>query len=261
MRFFIKIAYNGLPFHGWQSQPNSITVQTTLEKALSKILRQEISIVGAGRTDSGVHAKEMFAHFDYYKDIEDKSKFLSSLNSLAGRDIAVYEVVNVTDEAHARFDALQRTYKYFVSYKKSPFYKDLGWNCPALLDIDKMNEAANLLLYNKDFTSFAKLHSDVKTNICEVSQAMWLPIDADKEAKDFIGNMNNGIVFTISADRFLRNMVRAIVGTLIEVGRGKMSLLQFKDVIHCKNRSSAGTSMPAHGLYLWKIDYPSDVFI
>ena len=256
MRYFLKLAYNGAPFHGWQSQPNAISIQSTIEDAVTKILREKIAIVGAGRTDTGVNAREMYAHFDFDRDIKDKKKFILSLNSMVGKDIGIEEIIIVDKDAHARFDATERTYKYFVSFKKNAFQKEYSWKSPSFLNIDLMNQAADILKQTKDFTSFAKLHSDAKTNFCDVRVAEWQYIEKDKEAFEFIGNLDNGIVFTITADRFLRNMVRAIVGTLIEVGRGKMSLSQFKDVIDKKNRSSAGTSMPAHALFLWRVKYP-----
>lgn len=256
MRYFLKLAYNGAPFHGWQSQPNAISVQATIENALSTILRKKIPIVGAGRTDTGVHARVMYAHFDIENGVKDKGRFLMSLNSLVGKDISILDIFDMDEDAHARFDATLRTYKYFVNFKKNPFLKNFSWYSPSRLNIDSMNRAAELLLDTKDFTSFAKLHSDVKTNICEVKKAEWNTIREDKEALEFLGNMDDGLVFTISADRFLRNMVRAIVGTLVEVGHNKMSIDQFQNVIFDKNRCSAGTSMPANALFLWQISYP-----
>lgn len=256
MRYFLRLAYNGACFHGWQSQPNAISVQAVIEEAMSKILRSEISVTGAGRTDTGVNAREMFAHFDFNDEILDKNRFLISLNSMVGRDIVVGDVFPVAEGAHARFDASERTYKYFINFHKSPFLNQFYWRSHSFLDIEKMNEAASMLLKEKDFTSFAKLHSDTKTNICDVRVAEWRFINEDKEAIEFLGNLNNGIVFTISADRFLRNMVRAIVGTLVEVGRNKISLSRFNEIIHEKNRNVAGASMPPYPLFLWKISYP-----
>lgn len=256
MRYFIELAYNGKEYHGWQSQPNQTTVQSTLEGALSKLLRAETSLVGAGRTDTGVHARQMFAHFDSDFEIVDKKRFLLSFNSMVGKDIFIRDIFPVDKESHARFDAIERTYKYFVNYSKNPFLKDLCWHTPSGLDISAMNSAAQILLNTTDFTSFAKLHSDVKTNNCKVTQAFWQPVAKDKEASEFLGTLDNGIVFTISADRFLRNMVRAIVGTLVDVGRHKIGIDEFIDIINDKNRCSAGTSMPAGGLFLWKIRYP-----
>lgn len=241
-RYFIKLSFRGAPFHGWQIQPNALSVQEEVERALSTILRTPIAIVGAGRTDTGVNARTMYAHFDYEGDLQEKGKILVSLNRLVGKDIAIHDIIPVADDAHARFDATQRTYKYFVAFEKTPFFYPLSWYCPHGLDLDMMNKAAKLLLTTDDFTSFAKLHSDAKTNICKVTEAEWKMED-------------NMAVFTISADRFLRNMVRAVVGTLVDVGRGKMTLDQFQKVIDRKDRCSAGQSMPGEALFLWDITY------
>ena len=256
MRYFLLLSYNGATFHGWQSQPNAISVQASVEQALSTICRQNISITGAGRTDTGVNARMMYAHFDFDGVFDDKKRILISLNRLVGKDIFIQDIINVPDNAHARFDASERTYKYFVSFKKNPFLHNFCWMCPSHLDIDQMNEAAKILLETKDFTSFAKLHSDVKTNICHVTKAEWTPVKRDPEALDFMGGLEGGIVFTITADRFLRNMVRAVVGTLVDVGRGKISIDDFKNIIEKKDRCAAGTSMPAHALFLWYVRYP-----
>lgn len=242
-RFFIRLSYRGAPFHGWQVQPNAESVQGVVEKALSTVLRTEVAIVGAGRTDTGVNARVMYAHFDYDLPLPDKGKLLVSLNRLVGKDIAIHDIFEVAADFHARFDATSRTYKYFVAFEKTPFLYPLSWFCPNSLDIDKMNEAALRLLETEDFTSFAKLHSDAKTNICKVTEARWTM------------EGENMAVFTITADRFLRNMVRAVVGTLVEVGRGKMSLGQFEDVISRKDRCSAGQSMPGEALFLWDVKY------
>lgn len=257
MRFFIEICYNGTPYHGWQRQPNAVSVQEQIENALSVLLRKEVPVTGAGRTDTGVHAKKMYAHFDVPDDFTPGNAFLRSFNKLTDRDIVIRNVISVPEDAHARFDALNRTYKYFIGYKEEPFIKDNFCYFSSQLDLGAMNEAAKELLIVDDFTSFAKLHSDNKTNICKVTEAKWRPIDSDPEAKNFLGNLSgSGIVFTITADRFLRNMVRAIVGTLVEVGRKKISIDRFKEIIEKKNRGVAGTSMPAQGLYLWDIIYP-----
>ena len=242
MRYFLKLSYNGAPFHGWQVQPNAVSVQSTIEEALSTVLRENISIVGAGRTDTGVNARQMYAHFDYDKEILDFEKLINSLNRLVGKDIAIYDIIKVADDAHARFDATARTYKYFVTHQKSPFLYPLSWHCPQSLDYEKMNEACEVLKRHIDFTSFSKLHTDVKTNNCRIDYAHW-----QKE-----GEM---MVFTITADRFLRNMVRAVVGTLVEVGRGKISVDEFEQIILKKDRCSAGTSMPPQALFLWKVNY------
>lgn len=242
MRYFLKLSYNGASFHGWQVQPNAVSVQSTIEEALSTVLRENIGIVGAGRTDTGVNARQMYAHFDYDKEIPDFGKLINSLNRLVGKDIAIYDIIKVADDAHARFDATARTYKYFVTHQKSPFLYPLSWHCPQSLDYEKMNEACEVLKRHIDFTSFSKLHTDVKTNNCRIDYAHW-----QKE-----GEM---MVFTITADRFLRNMVRAVVGTLVEVGRGKISVDEFEQIILKKDRCSAGTSMPPQALFLWKVNY------
>lgn len=252
MRKFLKLAYDGTAFHGWQSQPNASSVQQTLEEALSTILRTPVQITGAGRTDTGVHARQMFAHFDVTTDeaarvLADRRRFLTGLNRLVGHDISVQDVIDVHDDAHARFDATSRSYKYFVALEKSPFLKGCSWHCSMPLDIALMNRAAALLLETDDFTSFAKLHSDAKTNICRVTEARW------EEWHNQFGVP--GLVFTITADRFLRNMVRAVVGTLVDVGRGKLDLEGFRNVITKKDRCAAGTSMPPQALYLWEVRY------
>lgn len=252
MRYFLKLSYNGASFHGWQSQPNAISVQETIEQAISLIFRENIRITGAGRTDTGVHAKVMYAHFDVSVPIENKDKLINSANNLIGKEIIIHDIIQVDQNAHARFDATSRTYKYFITYKRDPFFNSFSYRLHSELDIDKMNEAASLLLPNDDFTSFAKLHSDAKTNICKVSEAFWeriIPSDNMPFTRD-------GIVFTISADRFLRNMVRAIVGSLIDVGRGKRDIQDFKEIIEKKDRCFAGESVPAQGLFLWDITYP-----
>ncbi|MDE6027435.1 MAG: tRNA pseudouridine(38-40) synthase TruA [Muribaculaceae bacterium] len=255
MRFFLKLAYNGSPFHGWQTQPNATSVQQTLEEALSVILRAPVSITGAGRTDTGVNARVMYAHFDLPENadatrLSDTRRFLISLNRICGPAIAVYDIFPVSDDAHARFDATKRTYKYFVTFEKSPFIQGLSWHSPYPLDVESMNAAAAMLLKTSDFTSFAKLHSDVKTNICNVTRAEW------EDWKSDFSDESKGIVFTISADRFLRNMVRAVVGTLVDVGRGKLTTEGFRKVINHRDRCAAGTSMPPQALFLWDIEYP-----
>lgn len=254
MRYFLQLSYNGSAFHGWQSQPNAVSVQETVEKAISTVARRPVAVTGAGRTDAGVHARRMFAHFDLEDEIREKGKFLLSLDRLCGRDVAFHDLVEVSPEAHARFDATERTYKYLVIFHKSPFLSGLAWHSPSRLDTEKMNEAAAILTDTSDFTSFAKLHSDAKTNICDVRNALWTPLsDSGKSGFSIPGE---GIVFTISADRFLRNMVRAVVGTLVEVGRGKITVNDFREIIERKDRCAAGTSMPPGGLYLWDIKYP-----
>lgn len=248
MRYFIKLAYDGAGFHGWQSQPNACSVQQTIEEALSTVLRVETKITGAGRTDTGVNARCMYAHFDVEKPICDEKKFLVSLNRMVGHRIALQALIPVGTSAHARFDAVERTYRYFILFEKSPFLEASSWCSPTRLGIDKMNCAAELLLGRQDFTSFSKLHTDVKTNICDIRRAEWKTYD------NIYGVP--GIYFEISADRFLRNMVRAIVGTLVDVGRGRITLEQFREIIGARDRCRAGTSMPPQALFLWNIKYP-----
>ncbi len=247
-RYFLKLAFDGAPFHGWQSQPNAIGVQQVVEEALSTVFRTPIVITGAGRTDTGVNARMMYAHFDLDSEISDKKKLLSGINKLAGPSISFQQIIEVAPDAHARFDATERTYKYFVIYEKSPFLSSSSWHAHVSLDVEKMNDAAAIHLVTEDFTSFAKLHSDAKTNICKVKKAIWEPYH----------NIFNvpGSVFTISADRFLRNMVRAVVGTLVDVGKGKLSVDDFREIIEMRDRCSAGTSMPPQALFLWDIKYP-----
>ncbi len=246
MRYFMRLAYNGANFHGWQTQPNATTVQETIEHAMSTVLRKPISITGAGRTDAGVNAAMMIAHFDCDSMPDDTAPLVRSLNSLLGKNIAIYTIFKVDDDAHARFDATSRTYKYFAHTVKSPFIYPLSWQCNPKLDFDKMNEAAKVLLQYTDFTSFSKLHTDVATNNCRITHAQWEP-----EGKQ--------MVFTITADRFLRNMVRAIVGTLVDVGMGKITKSDFCRIIEQKDRCCAGTSMPGHALFLWDITYPFEI--
>ena len=246
-RYFIYLSYNGKPFCGWQIQPNGITVQQRIEEALSTILRRPMSIVGAGRTDAGVHAQLMVAHFDSEEPISDLPFLADKLNRLLPKDIAIDRIVPVAPDAHARFDAASRTYKYYLTAKKNPFNYDLVYRYIGKLDYDLMNEACRVLFEYTDFTSFSKLHTDVKTNNCRIMEAGW------KQEGDVW-------VFTIRADRFLRNMVRAIVGTLLEVGRGKLSLSGFREVIEAKDRGRAGTSAPGHALYLVDVTYPEKIF-
>ena len=246
MRYFMRLAYNGANFHGWQTQPNATTVQETIEHAMSTVLRKPISITGAGRTDAGVNAAMMIAHFECDSMPDDTAPLVRSLNSLLGKNIAIYTIFKVDDDAHARFDATSRTYKYFAHTVKSPFIYPLSWQCNPKLDFDKMNEAAKVLLQYTDFTSFSKLHTDVATNNCRITHAQWEP-----EGKQ--------MVFTITADRFLRNMVRAIVGTLVDVGMGKITKSDFCRIIEQKDRCCAGTSMPGHALFLWDITYPFEI--
>lgn len=223
-------------------QPDAVSVQEELTKALSLLLKSEIEIVGAGRTDSGVHAKEMYAHFDFDQEI-DGENLTKKLNSFLPKDIAVFDVFRVNDEAHARFDATKRTYEYHIHLQKDAFKEDFSWYFYRDLDVEQMNKACEVLFNHTDFQCFSKVNTDVFTYNCKISQAFWK-------------KNGNSLVFTISADRFLRNMVRAIVGTLIGVGLHKTSIEEFEQIIKSKNRSKAGFSVPAHGLYLTKVEYP-----
>lgn len=242
LRYFIEFAYNGKNYCGWQYQPHSPSVQETLTKALSTLLRTPIDLVGAGRTDTGVHATQMYAHFDYIEQI-DSDALTAKINSFLPKDIVVYRFIALHDDAHARFDAQKRTYEYHVHSFKDAFDHENSWYFFHQLDVDAMNEAAQILFEYQDFKCFSKTHTDVKTYICDIKQARW-----DKDGTK--------LVFTISADRFLRNMVRAIVGTLVNVGLGKIAVADLRGIIESGDRSNAGASVPAHGLYLTKIEYP-----
>lgn len=257
MRYFVKFTYNGTPFHGSQMQPNGITVQGTMEDAFSTILRQPIFLTFAGRTDAGVHALEMYAHFDYFSPLNSKL-ITAKLNSLLPPEIAVYDILPVHDEAHARFAALSRTYEYRVTDHKNPFNIHFMTCVAPGLDYDKMNEAAQLLLGTHDFASFCKVHTDVKTTICTVTEAYWQTISPSPSP---IPRFPDSPIhqFTITANRFLRNMVRAIVGTLFAVGSGKLSIADFQAIIDAKNRCAAGQSAPSDGLYLVHIEYPQNI--
>ncbi|WP_395077046.1 tRNA pseudouridine(38-40) synthase TruA [Flavobacterium sp.] len=242
MRYFIQFAYNGTHYHGWQYQPNAISIQETLNKVFSTLLNQEIDIMGAGRTDTGVHASKMFGHFDTNVVI-DNAKFIHKANSFLPNDIVIYDIIPVHENAHARFDATSRTYQYHISTFKNAFNSEINWYTPKNLDIEKMNDAAKLLLNFNDFQCFSKVNTDVNTFNCKITEAFWTK---EKES----------LIFTISADRFLRNMVRAIVGTLVNVGLHKITIQDFIQIIESKNRQNAGFSVPAKGLFLTQIDYP-----
>ncbi|GHT14053.1 tRNA pseudouridine synthase A [Bacteroidia bacterium] len=246
-RFFIYLSYNGANYCGWQNQPNGVSIQQKVEESLSLLLREPVSITGAGRTDAGVHARLMVAHFDWEgKDFKPEN-LREKLNRILPHDIAIQRIVRVSPKAHARFDAVSRTYTYYITGEKNAFDYPFRYKIAHPLDFDGMNEAAQILLEYKDFTSFSKLHTDVKTNNCRIKQAEWTP-------------QEDGWVFTIQADRFLRNMVRAIVGTLLEVGRGKLSVAGFRQIIESKDRGKAGTSAPGNALFLTNIEYPESVF-
>lgn len=245
-RYFILLSFKGTNYHGWQIQPNAVSVQGVLEKALSTVLREQIGVTGAGRTDTGVHARFFIAHFDSVAEGLDHPEFVSRMNNFLPADIAFQKIRKVPAGAHARFDALSRTYQYFISQKKEPFSAETAYQFTLPLNVAAMNEAALTLFDYTDFTSFSRLHTDVKTNNCKIYKACWEEIDCQ-------------LVFTISADRFLRNMVRAIVGTLLEVGKGKLSTDGFKRIIEACNRNAAGTSAPAHGLFLTNIEYTENL--
>lgn len=247
-RYFIYLGYNGRNYNGWQTQPNGVTVQQTLEEALATFLRKPVPIVGAGRTDAGVHARMMVAHFDWEEEIEDLAFLADKLNRILPKDIAIYRIVPVRADAHARFDATSRTYKYYLTDQKNPFNQDWTYRTYVALDFNAMNAACDILFDYIDFTSFSKLHTDAKTNNCRILQAGW-------------AREGDVWVFTIRADRFLRNMVRAIVGTLLEVGRKRMTLDGFRRVIEAKDRCQAGTSVPGHALFLVDVSYPEELFI
>ena len=245
MRYFIELSYNGKAYHGWQIQPNAISVQEVIEKALSTLLSSTISIVGAGRTDAGVHGKQMFAHFDVDRAIDEK-QLTYKLNSFLPKDIAIHQIFRVKDDAHARFDATARAYKYEISRTKNPFTTDSAYLVQLPIDVEAMNKACEKLLGHKDFQCFSKSNTDVKTYYCTIEIAQWTEADS-------------ALTFEIKADRFLRNMVRAIVGTLISIGQGKLSIDDLDWIIASKDRSEAGYSVPAHGLYLTEVEYPESI--
>ena len=239
------MSYNGKAYHGWQNQPNAITVQEVVEKALSTLLNKNTSIVGAGRTDAGVNAKQMFTHFDYEESINTE-ELIFKLNSFLPNDIAIHSIFKVKPDAHARFDALSRSYLYRIALNKNAFNFNEAYYFKQKLDVDKMNEASKILFNYKDFQCFSKVNTDVKTYNCDITEAKWFLV-------------NDELHFTISADRFLRNMVRAIVGTMINIGSGKIPVEELHNIIESKSRCEAGFSVPAHGLYLTKVLYPNEI--
>ena len=243
-RYFIQIAYDGSQYHGWQIQPNAITVQELLDKAMSTFYRQPIETLGCGRTDSGVHATEFYAHFDV-ENLEESKVLIAvaGINAMLPYQIAVKRIIPVQENAHARFHATARAYKYYLHFEKDPFKLNRSWMVKDKLDIDLMNQAARLLLDYTDFSCFSKSNTQTFTNNCKIVKAVFEELE-------------NGLVFTIEADRFLRNMVRAIMGTLVRVGKHEINLEEFRAIIESKNRSNAGQSVPACGLYLVKVEYP-----
>lgn len=242
MRYFITFSYDGTAYHGWQIQPHSVTVQEELQKALSTLIRKPMEVVGAGRTDTGVHARKMIAHFDH-DEVLDCSQLVYKLNKLLPRDIAVQHVEPVADDMHARFSAKSRTYHYYVHLDKNPFLRSYSWQVYGNPDFELMNRAARVLMEYKDFTSFSKVNTDTKTNDCTITEARWDRVGEDQWR------------FTVTANRFLRNMVRAIVGTLMEVGRRRMTIEQLRSVIEAKDRCRAGDSVPGNALFLVEVLY------
>lgn len=249
MRYFLHMAYNGNKYFGWQIQPDKPSVQECLEHVLSTLFHEKTGVTGAGRTDTGVHASDFYAHIDTEIPLtENKAQWLYRINSFLPEDIAVYDILPVIPEAHARFDARARTYRYYVSCRKNPFVLDSAYRIYFQPDVDAMNRCAEILKEYRDFTSFSKVHTQTKTNDCEIMHAHW----------QWEGNL---LVFEITANRFLRNMVRAIVGTLIEVGRGKLDETGFRRLIEARDRCQAGTSVPAQALFLTKVEYPENLFV
>jgi tRNA pseudouridine38-40 synthase len=247
-RYFIRLSFLGTNYHGWQAQENANSVQSVLCDALSVILKEKIDITGAGRTDAGVHAREFYAHFDAnYLNEKQRKELVFHLNGYLPYDISVQEIIPVIPGSHARFNAVSRTYQYIIALTKDPFFYGLAFHYSVPLDVQKMNEGAAIIKSCKDFTSFAKLPAETKTNICQITDIFW-------------ENKGSLLLFNITANRFLRNMVRAIVGTLIDLGRGKNDLGGLNEIIETKNRSSAGASVPACGLYLTSVRYPDNIF-
>lgn len=247
MRYCIFFSYDGTAYHGWQFQPNAVTVQQSLEEALSTIMRQKIGVTGAGRTDTGVHARQMACHFDTEHPI-DTAHVAFRLNSILPADIAVSSIHRVAPDWHARFSATSRTYRYYITTQKSPFNRNYALRLHFGLDVELMNEAATLLLHREDFGCFCKSHSDNKTNICHVTCAQWTTLP------------DGTLCFTITANRFLRNMVRAIVGTLIDVGKHRLTLADFANILTSGCRTRAGESVPAHALFLERVEYGNTIF-
>ena len=247
-RYFVELAYEGSAYHGWQRQPNAKSVQQVLEDAFSKLTRESVSLMGAGRTDTGVHARQMFAHFDVKNEIKNPEELVFLLNGFLQDDISIKEIRAVQPTAHARFDATERAYKYHISIVKDPFNRQLHYYLKKKPDIELMNQAAKILLLHQDFKCFSRSNTDVKTFLCDVKKAEW-------------NQEGCSLTFYISADRFLRNMVRAIVGTLLEVGYKKREVHDMDILIKSKDRGQAGFSVPAHGLYLDRIEYPQNIFI
>lgn len=246
MRYFIELSFKGTQYHGWQSQPNAITIQKCIEKALSVILHQSVSVTGAGRTDTGVHARNYIAHFDIEAPIIEMKDLIYKMNALIPTDISIHDIFEVLPDAHARFSALSRSYRYVITMRKDPFLIDFSWYLPVQLNLPLMNLACEVLKEHDDFTSFSKLHTDVKNNRCIISSASWT-------------QYQHQLTFEITANRFLRNMVRSVVGTMIDVGKQKINLDTFRSIIEGKNRRLAGLSVPPQGLVLYDIQYPANL--
>ncbi|WP_029035534.1 tRNA pseudouridine(38-40) synthase TruA [Salinimicrobium terrae] len=245
MRYFLELEYFGKAYHGWQRQPEAMTVQQVVEESLRTLLQEEIEVVGAGRTDAGVHARQIFAHFDSEEKLS--KNFIFRINSLLPKDIAFKDLFLVKADAHARFDALSRSYEYCITTRKNVFLKDAAYFVKRKLEVEKMNEAAKILLEYSNFKCFSRSRTDVHTYDCKIDDARWV-------------QQGSELIFHITADRFLRNMVRAIVGTLLQVGLGKLEVQEMHRIIESRNRSEAGASVPAHGLYLTRILYPDSIF-
>ena len=247
MRFFFEITYNGKNYNGWQSQHNGVGVQTVVEDALSKLLREPVKIVGSGRTDTGVHCEQQYFHADIEKEFETET-LLMKLNAFLPKDIFIPSIRKVKPDASARYGALERTYRYEITREKNPFLDGLAWHFFKTIDVDAMNKAAAMLLGEHDFECFSKVKTDVNHFLCDIKKATW------KEEGEML-------LFTITANRFLRGMVRAIVGTLLDVGTGKSSLKDFQHILESRDRKKAGANVPAQGLYLTKVKYPAEIFI
>jgi tRNA pseudouridine38-40 synthase len=247
-RYFVQLAYKGKNYCGWQTQKNGSSVQSELNSALSTLLREKINVVGCGRTDTGVHAEKFFAHFDVsdLNLLSSKERLIDKWNRFLPKDIVIKDLFAVDQEANTRFSAVSRTYEYRISLVKDPFLEELTFYFPGSLDIQLMNEAAQVIMEYSDFTSFSKLHTQTATNNCKISEASWR-------------RTNNLLIFSITSDRFLRNMVRAIVGTLLDIGRKKITQADLREIIESKNRSNAGTSVPAKGLFLVDVRYPESI--
>lgn len=248
MRYFLELRYNGGAYYGWQRQPDMPTVQQTLEGGLATLLRQPVELTGAGRTDTGVNASYYVAHFDSTEPVVDPQQTLYKLNFLLPGDIAVHSLTHVANDAHARFHAREREYRYYIERRKNPFTRHATWQYYVPLDVERMNEAAAVLLQYDDFTSFAKLNSNNKTNICRIMEAKWTEND------------RGVLCFTIRADRFLRNMVRSIVGTLVDVGRSRYTPVEFREIVASRDLSRSSGGAPPQGLFLSDVVYPAAVF-